>query len=81
MLMMRGMDADRIREARRRLHRAWLYGGLLWSTFFLLLAWGLAWALVPEAQATIQMALLLALIAEFGLLGVARLIAAVRRRP
>lgn len=32
------MDAERIRSARTRLWRAWVFGGMLWSVVFLLLA-------------------------------------------
>ena len=70
------MDAARIREARKRLWRAWLYGGLLWSTFFLLLAMGVSWLLGAESTATLQLALTFALVAFFGLYGVLYLLAA-----
>lgn len=32
------MDAERIKGARTRLWRAWIFGGMLWSVVFLLLA-------------------------------------------
>ena len=61
------MDADRLRAGRRRLTRAWVYGGLVWSTFFLLIAAGVVWLLgVPGAQ-TVQLALTFALVACGGL--------------
>ena len=70
------MDATRIREARRRLWRAWLYGGLLWSTFFLLIAMGISWLLGAESTATLQLALTFALVAFFGLYAALYLLAA-----
>ena len=42
------MEADRIRAARQRLQRAWVYGGLIWSIFFLGLAAVIAWVVGVE---------------------------------
>lgn len=64
------MEAARIKEARRRLIRAWVFGGLHWSTFFLLLALGITWLLSADAVKIVQLALMLALFAFFGLYAV-----------
>jgi len=61
------MDAPRIRAARCRLWRAWIFGGLLWSVFFVGLAALLAWLLGSEGAETAQLALTLALVTCGGL--------------
>ena len=72
------MEAQRIKAARRGLWRIWVFAGLLWSVFFLLLACGIAWALAPGQLKLVQLALMLGLFVEFGVLGIARLIGAFR---
>lgn len=73
------MEAERIKAARRGLWRIWVFAGLLWSVFFLLLSCGLAWAFAPDSLKLVQLALMLGLFVEFGVLGIAHLIGATRR--
>jgi hypothetical protein len=60
------MDAARIKAARRRLWRAWVFGGLIWSVAFTGVAAALVWLLgAPGAQA-VQLGLTLALVGCVG---------------
>lgn len=61
------MEAERIRAARRRLTRAWFFGGLLWSIFFLGAAAALIWAIGSPGMQTVQLALTFALVACGGM--------------
>lgn len=71
------MEASRIRVARRGLWRIWVFAGLLWSTFFLLIAAGIIWLFgIPAAQ-NVQLALTLALVTCGGVYGFVYLGAAV----
>ena len=73
------MDAARLKTARRRLWRAWVFGGLVWSIAFIGIAAALVWLLDAPGAQTVQLALTLALvgcgglyaIVYFGALGVA----------
>ncbi len=63
------MEAHRIKAARRSLWRIWVFAGLLWSTFFLLIAAGIVWLFgIPVAE-TVQLALTLALVTCGGVYG------------
>ena len=61
------MDAARIKAARRRLWRAWVFGGLAWSILFVGLATGLTWLMGSAAIQTVQLALTFALVTCGGL--------------
>ncbi len=63
------MDAVRIREARRRLYRAWIYGGLLWSVFFIGIAALIAWLIGVDAASELSTFLTLALLLAFSAWG------------
>jgi len=63
------MEAKRIKAARSRLWRAWVFGGLLWSVFFLGAAAFLAWLLGSSKVEALQAALTLALVSCGGLYG------------
>jgi hypothetical protein len=60
------MEAARIKEARRRLMRAWLWGGLSWSVLFSSVAWGIAWLLSEEAFRIAQFGMILMLVTLLG---------------
>ena len=58
------IDAQQIKSARFRLWRAWFFGGLLWSFFFLLLAAGIVLAFgVEKTNATFSVVLAAAILA------------------
>lgn len=71
------MDASRIKAARHRLWRAWVFGGLLWSVFFVGVAAGLVWLLGASGAETLNLALTLALVICGGVYGLVYLSAAV----
>jgi len=71
------MDAVRIRAARYRLWRAWVFGGLIWSIFFVGLAALLVWLLGVHGGQTVQLALTVAIVVCGGIYGCMYIVAAV----
>lgn len=71
------MDASRIKAARHRLWRAWVFGGLLWSVFFVGVAAGIVWLLGARGAETLNLALMLALVICAGVYGLVYLSVAV----
>ena len=63
------MDAFRIKAARYRLWRAWVFGGLVWSVLFVGLAALLVWLLGFREAQTFQLALIVALAVCGGIYG------------
>ena len=67
------MDAARIKFARRFLWRAWVLGGLVWSTAFLGVAAALIWLFDAPGAQMVQLALTLALVGCGGFYAVGQL--------
>ena len=61
------METARIKAARARLWRAWMFGGLLWSVFLLGLAWFVTWLIGAEQVQIVQFAVVMALTLCMGL--------------
>ena len=64
------MDADRIRAARHRLWRAWVFGGMLWSIVFLGIASLIAWAVGVEQADELFTILMGAMVLALGTYGI-----------
>jgi len=71
------MDTFRLKAARYRLWRAWVFGGLVWSVFFVGLAALLVWLLGVGEARTLQLALTVALVVCGGIYGCIYICAAV----